>query len=229
MISRVLSNNVAQLSMTTRLLRQAHRWPVRSNAFRVAAVATSALTCGMSTKCNPLGRSPSSEHLCSPPQAAGAGSLIGGKPRRSTPDGPAHRGVQRMAATRGQLPPGWHHATGCLPPLRVPGDLWGAVNVSWTAISAVLSPRKSTGFGHSTHGLSTKVRYAIAPCTTGKRRAGLQLLSSTWAEWHVSRLAHVQRRHPMAQHRRQTRHSGHPRRPTSCLRHCESGWITVPR
>ena len=68
-----------------------------------------------------------------------------------------------MAATRGQLPPGWHDATGCLPPLRVPGDLWGAVNVSWTALSAVLSPRKSAEFGHSTRGFAAKVRCAMAP------------------------------------------------------------------
>ena len=173
MRSRVLSNNVAQLGMTCCLVRQHLRFPVRSHAVvRLAALASSALTCGMSPQCNPLGRSPSTEHLCTLPHAAGPASL-GGKPRRSPPEGAAHRGVQRLAATRGQLPPGWHDVTGCLPPLRVPGDLWGAVNVSWTAISGVLSPCKSAEPHHTSRGFSTRVRCARAACSGTMGRISL--------------------------------------------------------
>ena len=161
MRSRVLSRTPSRIGVPTWLMRCKDQFTVRSNDFRMAPSASPALTCGMSPHCKPLGRSASSEHLCAPPHGSGAGPFAGGKPRRPPPDGPAYRGVQRLAATRGQLPPGWHDVTTYLPPLRVPGDLWGAVNVSWTAISSVLSPGKCHESQLSSRTVLRRVRCAM--------------------------------------------------------------------
>ena len=104
----------------------------------------------MTPHCNGLGRSASSDHLCAPPHASMAALLAAGKPRRAPADGHVRRGPQRLKAGQRGVPPCWHDMAGFLPPLRVPGDLWGAVNVtwtalsSWTALSAALSSRKPT-------------------------------------------------------------------------------------
>ncbi len=96
----------------------------------------------MSPQCSRLGRSASSDHLCAPPHASAAALLAGGKPRRVPTEGQARRAQKRLGAGRHGVPPSWYDVAGCLPPLRVPGDLWGAVNVTWTAISSALNTHK---------------------------------------------------------------------------------------
>ena len=247
MRSRVYPAIAARFSLSSWAPRREQQIVSRHNDLPVPASALSALTCGMSPQCSPLGRSASSEHLCALPFASAAGPFAGGKPRWPPQDGPAHRGLQRLSATRGQLPPGWYDVTTCLPPLRVPGDLWGAVNVSWTAISSVLSPTKCTEPQPSSRAISTRVRCATPQPPSyalhGRQpfnnmrytRRRLQVMSAG-APWyhgvHGDYRASASRmccRRPKVLQRRQTLLRGHPRRPASFPRHCGSGLTTGPR